>query len=603
MKTKNSAGRQPASCRKLGRLGLLFLLAPVRGDPARLRSTEQPDRPHRPSDRPGGRRLVPRRSAPPHDGSAVPASFSESPPDFPGGSVTATARSRRREYFLRRQSLLLRNGFRRAIYFLSEPKADCRDDDLVGSAGPGTAVIEFGSDRQDDGCPEAVGDGAAPADRTPVAALRRIGLGKSGGVRENLTVRWLRLRIPLLNPDTAFPERDVARAPAPTPAPSQGGGDGAARNTSPNREHNVGQADASSPAQHRHPSCTPAQAALVLDASAASRLLAILWNFGGESAAAFFGMLRLVAPLIVSRRFLVGLGDAVADYARGRYFRKTYTRAERVLIRYYEAPALARAIYRAGCQLGVLMVLSHTVRAVVVLFFTGGELFGVSVLSFPGAFIWINATIWGGVAVQSFLTSWFKPLRIQISEDTYRRNRFLSIPALATRPWHIFQWLANPAEWLNVRAMLRTGRGRPNSKDFVPSPLLFPATWVPVRICQMVAVARILSKDPGHYSPRHTNESALMFRVATEFLVQVAAGDEWFRIFFVEKRVGLGLVVAIAYLVSLLAVAATSSMMDGAATLFMVPSILAVMVSAGMNLAIYRARMEADRDYIASLRF
>jgi len=591
MKTTNSTG-----CRKLGRLGLLFLLALVSGDPARLHSTEQPDRPHRPSDRPGGRRLVPRRSAAPHDGSAVPASFSERPPDFPGGATTATARIRRREYFLRRQSLLLRNGFRRAIYFLSEPQADGRDDDLVGSAVPGTAVIKFGSDRQDDGHPDAGGDGA---DRTPVAALRRIGLGKSGGVRENLTVRWLRLRIPALNPDTAFPDRDVGRAPAP----SQGGGDGAARNSNPNRKHDVEQADANSPAQHRHPSCTPGKVALVLDASAASRLLALLWNFGGESAAAFFGMLRLVAPLIVSRRFLVGLGDAVADYARGRYFRKTYTRAERVLIRYYEAPALARAIYRAGCQLGVLMVLSHTVRAVVVLFFTGGELFGVSVLSFPGAFIWINATIWGGVAVQSFLTSWFKPLRIQISEDAYRRNRFLSVSALATRPWHILQWLANPAEWLNVRAMLRTGRGRPNSKDFVPSPLLFPATWVPVRICQMVAVARILSKDPGHYSPRHTNESALMFRVATEFLVQVAAGDEWFRIFFVEKRVGLGLVVAIAYLVSLLAVAATSSMMDGAATLFMVPSILAVMVSAGMNLAIYWARMDADRDYIASLRF
>ena len=70
----------------------------------------------------------------------------------------------------------------------------------------------------------------------------------------------------------------------------------------------------------------------------------------------------LLPPLLLTRRALNSTRDAVVDYFRGRIFRTTFTRMERVYLRYYEFPAVIRAMSRLASQIGILLVLSVTVR-------------------------------------------------------------------------------------------------------------------------------------------------------------------------------------------------------------------------------------------------
>ena len=70
----------------------------------------------------------------------------------------------------------------------------------------------------------------------------------------------------------------------------------------------------------------------------------------------------LLPPLLLTRRALNSTRDAVVDYFRGRIFRTTFTRMERAYLRYYEFPAVIRAASRLASQIGILLVLSVTVR-------------------------------------------------------------------------------------------------------------------------------------------------------------------------------------------------------------------------------------------------
>ena len=72
--------------------------------------------------------------------------------------------------------------------------------------------------------------------------------------------------------------------------------------------------------------------------------------------------LLLLPPLLLTRRILNSLTAAVIDYFRGRYFRTTFTRLERLYLRYYEFPAVTRATMRVVAQLGILGGLEWGVR-------------------------------------------------------------------------------------------------------------------------------------------------------------------------------------------------------------------------------------------------
>lgn len=70
----------------------------------------------------------------------------------------------------------------------------------------------------------------------------------------------------------------------------------------------------------------------------------------------------LLPPLILARRTLNFTWTAIVDYFRGRTIRTTFTKLERVYLRYYEFPAVIRAISRIGSQIGILLGLSWVVR-------------------------------------------------------------------------------------------------------------------------------------------------------------------------------------------------------------------------------------------------
>ena len=95
-----------------------------------------------------------------------------------------------------------------------------------------------------------------------------------------------------------------------------------------------------------------------MDPISAIHLVGLLSGFSVSFGAAFMGTLRLLAPLIVSRRALNAFGDLCMDYMRGRYLRRTYTRLERLYMNYYELPAAFRATCRTISQFAILILLS-----------------------------------------------------------------------------------------------------------------------------------------------------------------------------------------------------------------------------------------------------
>jgi len=63
-----------------------------------------------------------------------------------------------------------------------------------------------------------------------------------------------------------------------------------------------------------------------------------------------------------------------------------------------------------------------------------------------------------------------------------------SVKTILRRPWHILQWLQNPEQWISLLAI-------PERRPFDPNPIAFPATWVPLRLLQMIAVAKVRLVD------------------------------------------------------------------------------------------------------------
>ena len=84
-----------------------------------------------------------------------------------------------------------------------------------------------------------------------------------------------------------------------------------------------------------------------------SSLCSLSLSYGTLHAYCLFYFVR-----IVSRRALNAAGDLVMDYMRGRYLRTTYTRLERMYVRYYELPAAFRATCRTLAQLAILVLLN-----------------------------------------------------------------------------------------------------------------------------------------------------------------------------------------------------------------------------------------------------
>lgn len=87
---------------------------------------------------------------------------------------------------------------------------------------------------------------------------------------------------------------------------------------------------------------------------------------------------------------------------------------------------------------------------------------------FTLCFLLFQITIWGG------------PLRI-VAANHAKPTSFRKI---FTRPWHILQWMSNPVTWFQTMAA-------PERRRFATNPIIYPTTWVPLRLLQMLAVAKV----------------------------------------------------------------------------------------------------------------
>jgi len=76
-----------------------------------------------------------------------------------------------------------------------------------------------------------------------------------------------------------------------------------------------------------------------------------------------------------------------------------------------------------------------------------------------------------------------------------------------------------------------------------------------------------------------------------QYLVQLALGDEWQRVFLGERRVGLGILVVLSYFVSLIWMVCTTFTLDGGAAAMLIPSVLAAIISGLFNIMIFWNRL------------
>lgn len=353
--------------------------------------------------------------------------------------------------------------------------------------------------------------------------------------------------------------------------------------------------------------------------------------------------LLLLPPLLLTRRALNSTRNAIVDYFRGRIFRQTFTRMERAYLRYYEFPAAIRAVARLGSQIGILLGLSVAVRCWMFMILAG-DVVGPLVLGMSGidiredigmvgtsngggvdfgsgvdgilsnvwnvglpcfqrgrgmawlcGLIWIGAVVGTGHACTVAISVWGGPLRLQAAAHQAERPKQLLLRAVH----HPIKWVRDLEEWKHLPSpnisrkdvgRRRRGGGRSRALDL--DPLLFPATWLPLRWIQIFAVAKAFSTDPQNYrwcSPE--NDRIVIPKLMKQYLIQLALGDEWQRVFLGEKRVGLGIIVVLSYFIALVWMVFTAFTLDGGSAAMLIPSVLAAIISGGINVMLFWSRL------------
>jgi len=347
--------------------------------------------------------------------------------------------------------------------------------------------------------------------------------------------------------------------------------------------------------------------------------------------------IALLPPLLLSRRVLNSTWIAIVDYVRGRTFRQTFTSLERAYLRYYEFPAVIRSTARLVSQIGILLGLNWLVRWWMILVMSTSDV-GPAVLGVTGidiglvgtaskpdwdgedpfalfgpgwnvglpcqqrgkgmawlcGFLWIGLVVGIGHMSAMALSVWGGPLRLQASVQHAENPKHV----LRRIILHPINWFKELDEWKHLSALKNKRRADRNhqsevgDRTFNPDPLLFPATWLPLRWLQIFAITKAFSTDPLQYrwcSP--DNDKVVIPRLMKQYLVQLALGDEWQRVFLGERRVGLGILVVLSYFVSLIWMVCTTFTLDGGAAAMLIPSVLAAIISGLFNIMIFWNRL------------
>ena len=145
------------------------------------------------------------------------------------------------------------------------------------------------------------------------------------------------------------------------------------------------------------------------------------------------------------------------------------------------------------------------------------------------------------------LSVWGGPLRLQATAQHAESPKMF----LRRIIHHPIIWLKELEEWKYYSSLDPFhGTDRNSNGTFNPDPLLFPATWLPLRWLQIFALAKAFSTNPLQY--RWCSEECgkdIISRLMKQYVVQLALGDEWHRVFLGEKRIGLGIMVVVSYFI------------------------------------------------------
>ena len=227
---------------------------------------------------------------------------------------------------------------------------------------------------------------------------------------------------------------------------------------------------------------------------------------------------------------------------------------ERLYVKYYEAPAILRAIARTCSQIVVLHFLARIMSHLVGISHMPCHSEGRGLAFFCGS-LWLFSVLGIGHAFASYIANWGGPIRIQADIEPSKKRR--NYRKWFLQPWHILQWLQNPQldQWNKLFTTNNNNNngyyGDNNNMSF-KIPILFPATWWPLRIIEILAMAKVLSTEPCNYSPlykKNTEYWIVISRLMKQFLIQIALADEWYRVLIGERRAFLGLVVVIFHII------------------------------------------------------
>lgn len=319
------------------------------------------------------------------------------------------------------------------------------------------------------------------------------------------------------------------------------------------------------------------------------RLVGLLLSGSAASGMAVLGTLRMLAPLLVTRRVLAYLGNMANDWYTGRYLRTTYNKLEKEYWHYYQVTAVIRSGGRVLTQLVLSAVLGPFVQALVGLRRYPCSMGGLNIAGTTsdeeGTFwgcsaLWMLATVGGSFSIGKILSEWHEFLRLTVESDASGSNSAKKRRKALLRPLNILEWMRDPDEV--VKKVLRTSGTNMVLKPFHPEPLFFPVTWVPLRALQYIAVLREM-------------RSPVMNKVMRRLLVQQALFDEWYRVLMKEKRVALGLGLLCLYSVSTFFLYWTVGSENGLSALLMLPTVLSSILSIWMNCYIYLDRRDIKR--------
>lgn len=210
--------------------------------------------------------------------------------------------------------------------------------------------------------------------------------------------------------------------------------------------------------------------------------------------------------------------------------------------------------------------------------------------------IWIGAVVGTGHACTVAISVWGGPLRLQAAAHQAERPKQLLLRAVH----HPIKWIQNLEEWKHLPSpkisrkdgarRRRAGGGGSRALDL--DPLLFPATWLPLRWIQIFAVAKAFSTDPQNYRwCSAENDRIVIPKLMKQYLIQLALCDEWQRVFLGEKRVGLGIAVVLSYFIALVWMVFTAFTLDGGSAAMLIPSVLAAIISGGINIMLFWNRL------------